>query len=174
MYLIKTPCNEVFVSPSQTEDAALKDFYAHYEDFLVPAVQCCEHLNEQFQVGAKVRVLAADHPCLDKVGTILSTNYRREWDYYEVDASESFPQAEFNRICFFCACELQPVSQTGQTSEEAEQEFTVKWVHAGKYEATYRVQARSQEGADAYVEEHRLELEPEVVFPLSEDYEKFL
>ncbi len=57
---------------------------------------------------------------------------------------------------------------------EEEQEFLVRWVHTGKYEATYRVKARSQEEADAYVQEHRLELEPVEVFPLSDDYEQFL
>jgi hypothetical protein len=63
--------------------------------------------------------------------------------------------------------------------EKAEQKkkatfFEVKWVHTGKFEALYRVKARSQEEADAYVEEHRLKLEPISVVGLCDDYEQYI
>lgn len=59
-------------------------------------------------------------------------------------------------------------------SEKEEKPFTVHWVHTGKFEADYTVQATSQEEAEEYVAEHRLELDPENVVPLSDDYEQFL
>ena len=43
----------------------------------------------------------------------------------------------------------------------------VKWIMTGKFKAVSRE-------ADAYVAEHRLELEPEDVLPRSFDYEQFL
>jgi hypothetical protein len=55
-----------------------------------------------------------------------------------------------------------------------EQAFAVPWIHTGKYEATYVVTARNLEEAHAYVAEHRQELEPVDVVPLSSDYQQFL
>jgi hypothetical protein len=57
---------------------------------------------------------------------------------------------------------------------EEEQEFAVRWIHTGKYEATYFAPARNQEEAHAYVAAHRQELEPVDVVPLSDDYQQFL
>lgn len=52
--------------------------------------------------------------------------------------------------------------------------FTVHWIHTGKFEADYTVPANSREEAEAYVAEHRLELDPENLLPLSDDYLQFL
>ena len=57
---------------------------------------------------------------------------------------------------------------------EEEQEFVVRWIHTGKYEATYLVTARNLEAAHAYVAKHRQELEPLDLVPLSDDYQQFL
>ena len=58
--------------------------------------------------------------------------------------------------------------------KQEKQPFTVYWVHTGKFEADYIVEATNYEEAAEYVAEHRLELEPENVFPLSDDYEQYL
>lgn len=61
-----------------------------------------------------------------------------------------------------------------QVIDETFPEWTVHWFHTGKYEATYKVHASSQEAASEYVAEHRMELDPEKVFPLSYDYQQYL
>jgi hypothetical protein len=64
--------------------------------------------------------------------------------------------------------------QPGQSNKDG---FLVRWVHTGKFEAIYHISRELAENYDeavAYVEAHRLELEPIDVFPLSDDYKQFL
>lgn len=55
-----------------------------------------------------------------------------------------------------------------------EREFAVRYFHTGKVEATYRVRAFCQAEAEEYVFAHRLELSPEDVTPLADDYQQYL
>jgi hypothetical protein len=53
-------------------------------------------------------------------------------------------------------------------------EFFVPWIHTGKFEATYRIRAQSQEEADAFVEDHRLDLDPAHVLLLDDNAERMV
>lgn len=102
-----------------------------------------------------------------------------EWDYdmhcrCRLCRAFEVSQQRNNAIAAFHAALVEKPEFLRLILGQEKQPFTVHWVHTGKFEADYIVEATNYEEAAEYVAEHRLEIEPENVFPLCDDYEQYL